>query len=238
MHFHQESEQKLKWNLKFPSSALSSEFNVCSQSSRLTPAPFKKDYVYENKKLIGWCWQDIYECHKGCKCNNRCPNRVVSNGGRYLVQVINTTDKGFGVQTLQAVPKGAFIWVISKFSHPSKCSCQIDCFIKDDVTSFPMSSNLRVCTRLNWQLMGQVASRGNSSRRVTYVTNFNTTRVPWHALRVAPLTTRSHWSMGQQCSLAFGHLVVLFAIFSILPVQGRYVLLLCKFHRIRTRGRI
>ena len=69
-----------------------------------------------------------------------------------------------------------------------------------------------------------------SCRRVTYVTNFNTTRVPWpwHALRVALLTTfgggtttaRSHWSKGQKCPLAFGHLVVLFAIFLNSPYAG------------------
>ncbi|KAG1112178.1 hypothetical protein G6F42_014815 [Rhizopus arrhizus] len=51
----------------------------------------------------------IYECNQSCECGNRCKNRVVQRGRKIPLQVYKTKDKGWGVRSLQDIPKGTFI---------------------------------------------------------------------------------------------------------------------------------
>ncbi|KAK8555573.1 hypothetical protein V6N13_046101 [Hibiscus sabdariffa] len=52
----------------------------------------------------------IKECWSKCGCNKRCGNRVVQRGVNYKLQVFLTPDgKGWGLRTLEKLPKGAFV---------------------------------------------------------------------------------------------------------------------------------
>ncbi|CEP19018.1 hypothetical protein [Parasitella parasitica] len=51
----------------------------------------------------------IYECNQSCECGPRCKNRVVQRGRKIPLQVYKTKDKGWGVRSLQFIPKGTFI---------------------------------------------------------------------------------------------------------------------------------
>ncbi|CAH1786761.1 unnamed protein product [Owenia fusiformis] len=51
----------------------------------------------------------IYECNKECKCNTNCSNRVVQNGLQYKVSAFTTKWKGYGLKTLETIPKNAFV---------------------------------------------------------------------------------------------------------------------------------
>ncbi|XP_061456307.1 histone-lysine N-methyltransferase EHMT1-like [Rhineura floridana] len=51
----------------------------------------------------------IYECTMLCSCPSSCPNRVVQKGLRTQLQLYRMPDKGWGVRTMQDVPRGAFI---------------------------------------------------------------------------------------------------------------------------------
>lgn len=52
----------------------------------------------------------IKECWWKCGCNKQCGNRVVQRGITYQIQVFMTTEgKGWGLRTLEDIPKGAFV---------------------------------------------------------------------------------------------------------------------------------
>lgn len=40
--------------------------------------------------------EPIYECHEGCGCSKRCPNRVVERGRTVPLQIFRTTNRGWG----------------------------------------------------------------------------------------------------------------------------------------------
>ncbi|GLT41305.1 hypothetical protein SLA2020_153800 [Shorea laevis] len=69
----------------------------------------KKDSVLEpckghlKRKIIKECWSK-------CGCHKQCGNRVVQRGINYKLQVFLTSDgKGWGLRTLDKLPKGAFV---------------------------------------------------------------------------------------------------------------------------------
>lgn len=67
-------------------------------------------YQYTNKRLPnGVISTGIYECNEFCKCDCRCPNRVVQNGLQFRLRIERTKEKGWGVYTLDDIPKGSFI---------------------------------------------------------------------------------------------------------------------------------
>ncbi len=57
-----------------------------------------------NSVLVG-----IYECNGKCKCDSRCTNRCVQFGVNTLLQIYNTSEKGWGVRTLYDLPAGTFL---------------------------------------------------------------------------------------------------------------------------------
>ncbi|XP_054719994.1 histone-lysine N-methyltransferase SETMAR-like [Uloborus diversus] len=59
---------------------------------------------YLNPKTV-----PIIECSKFCTCNAACRSAVVQKGITYQLQVFKTPSKGFGVRTLEFIPKLAFV---------------------------------------------------------------------------------------------------------------------------------
>ncbi|XP_048469758.1 histone-lysine N-methyltransferase EHMT1 isoform X3 [Rhincodon typus] len=51
----------------------------------------------------------IFECNHACGCWRTCKNRVVQNGIRVRLQTYRTKKMGWGVRSLQDIPKGHFI---------------------------------------------------------------------------------------------------------------------------------
>ncbi|XP_076823890.1 histone-lysine N-methyltransferase EHMT2-like isoform X1 [Clavelina lepadiformis] len=51
----------------------------------------------------------VFECHKLCKCNTSCRNRVVQKGIKYRLQVYRTVGMGWGLRALEKIPRGAFV---------------------------------------------------------------------------------------------------------------------------------
>ena len=42
----------------------------------------------------------IYECHSGCACSDKCPNRVVDRGRKLPLQIFRTKKTGWGAPCL------------------------------------------------------------------------------------------------------------------------------------------
>lgn len=69
---------------------------------------------YSHKRLINQVNTGVFECNSGCKCSSKCANRVVQNGIRFRLQISKMPGKkGWGVQTLDDIPAGAFICTYS-----------------------------------------------------------------------------------------------------------------------------
>lgn len=63
-----------------------------------------------NKRLVFTKRKPIYECNKKCTCDKSCPNRVVQNGANIRLEIFRTFNRtGWGVRTLDYVPKGTFV---------------------------------------------------------------------------------------------------------------------------------
>ncbi|XP_077582751.1 histone-lysine N-methyltransferase SETMAR [Stigmatopora nigra] len=51
----------------------------------------------------------VFECNALCSCGDTCSNRVVQKGLSLNLQVCTTSNRGFGVWTLQPIPCGTFV---------------------------------------------------------------------------------------------------------------------------------
>ncbi|XP_071490275.1 histone-lysine N-methyltransferase SETMAR-like [Diadema antillarum] len=51
----------------------------------------------------------IFECNASCLCGERCENRLVQNGIRHKMEVFRTKSKGWGLRTLETIPKDSFV---------------------------------------------------------------------------------------------------------------------------------
>ncbi|XP_077619846.1 histone-lysine N-methyltransferase SETMAR [Crocuta crocuta] len=57
----------------------------------------------------GGCAKPVFECNILCRCSDHCRNRVVQQGLRFQLQVFKTEKKGWGLRTLEFIPKGRFV---------------------------------------------------------------------------------------------------------------------------------
>ncbi|XP_029773368.1 histone-lysine N-methyltransferase SETMAR [Suricata suricatta] len=57
----------------------------------------------------GKCAKPVFECNILCHCSDRCRNRVVQRGLQFQLQVFKTDKKGWGLRTLEFIPKGRFV---------------------------------------------------------------------------------------------------------------------------------
>ncbi|PAA81199.1 hypothetical protein BOX15_Mlig027750g1 [Macrostomum lignano] len=51
----------------------------------------------------------IHECNSLCKCGPDCPFRVVQRGRQFGLAIYRTKNRGWGVRTLQRIPRGSFV---------------------------------------------------------------------------------------------------------------------------------
>ncbi|XP_007530259.1 histone-lysine N-methyltransferase SETMAR [Erinaceus europaeus] len=55
------------------------------------------------------CARPVFECHALCPCGEDCRNRLVQRGLQVQLQVFQTDAKGWGLRTLDPIPRGRFI---------------------------------------------------------------------------------------------------------------------------------
>uniref|UniRef100_A0A8C6SIW9 SET domain and mariner transposase fusion gene n=1 Tax=Neogobius melanostomus TaxID=47308 RepID=A0A8C6SIW9_9GOBI len=55
------------------------------------------------------CTSPVFECNTLCSCGDSCSNRVVQSGVRHKLEVFCTTNRGWGVRTLEPIQCGAFV---------------------------------------------------------------------------------------------------------------------------------
>lgn len=53
--------------------------------------------------------EPVFECNVLCQCPDHCTNRVVQHGLQFRLQVFKTEKKGWGLRTLECIPKGRFV---------------------------------------------------------------------------------------------------------------------------------
>nr|XP_020035658.1 histone-lysine N-methyltransferase SETMAR isoform X3 [Castor canadensis] len=51
----------------------------------------------------------VFECNVLCQCSDHCRNRVVQKGLQFHLQVFQTDKKGWGLRTLEFIPKGRYV---------------------------------------------------------------------------------------------------------------------------------
>ncbi|GAA6221763.1 histone-lysine N-methyltransferase SETMAR [Lates japonicus] len=56
----------------------------------------------------GYC-SPVFECNALCTCGDTCCNRVVQRGLRLRLEVYSTSNRGWGVRTLEAITRGTFV---------------------------------------------------------------------------------------------------------------------------------
>ncbi|CAK8543664.1 unnamed protein product [Lathyrus sativus] len=90
----------------------------CIANSRTQSFTYCKECPFETSKNDGFLEpckghlkrKFIKECWSKCGCGNHCGNRIVQRGITCNLQVFLTSDgKGWGLRTLEELPKGAFV---------------------------------------------------------------------------------------------------------------------------------
>ena len=64
---------------------------------------------YVHHRLKREQYSGIYECNGRCRCGPCCTNRVVQRGLQHRMQVFKTKDRGWGLRSLDDIPKGTFV---------------------------------------------------------------------------------------------------------------------------------
>lgn len=86
---------------------------VCLMSSICQASHLCKQNYSSTKTIVEekWTSAGIVECNTQCSCSvKKCPNRVVQFGPRKNLEIFMAhRDKGYGLRTLEFIPKGAFI---------------------------------------------------------------------------------------------------------------------------------
>ncbi|XP_012502047.1 PREDICTED: histone-lysine N-methyltransferase SETMAR [Propithecus coquereli] len=69
------------------------------------PGPFQLRDIGSEAKYA----KPVFECNVLCQCGDHCRNRVVQRGLQFHLQVFKTDKKGWGLRTLEFIPKGRFV---------------------------------------------------------------------------------------------------------------------------------
>ncbi|XP_077283564.1 suppressor of variegation 3-9 [Arctopsyche grandis] len=87
------------------------ECDDCNVSSKCPCAMYGGFFPYNSKgRLRIDIGTPIFECNVQCRCSSECGNRVVQNGNSKRLCIFRTPNgRGWGVKTLQRIPKGQFV---------------------------------------------------------------------------------------------------------------------------------
>lgn len=79
----------------------------CLQTHR--PAYTTQGTLLDVQKVDTTYTTPVFECNALCSCSDSCSNRVVQGGVRHSLKVFWTKNRGWGVRTLNTIPRGAFV---------------------------------------------------------------------------------------------------------------------------------
>lgn len=73
--------------------------------------PMLGRFPYDRYGLLqlGWLTIDIVECNSRCQCGPNCVNRELQKGLHVPLEVFKTEERGWGVRTLEPIPRGKFV---------------------------------------------------------------------------------------------------------------------------------
>ncbi|GAC97919.1 histone-lysine N-methyltransferase [Pseudozyma hubeiensis SY62] len=77
-----------------------------------TQVPIVPEFAYDRDgRLVNHLpfGTPIFECNSLCSCSSSCPNRVVQKGKSAKLAFFKTEGKGWGIKTLDYLPKGSFV---------------------------------------------------------------------------------------------------------------------------------
>jgi len=67
----------------------------------------------------------IWECNEYCGCDlSACPNRVVQRGRTVGLDIFKTKEKGWGVRTIDAVPKVSFLFICRAHEEAARAAAR------------------------------------------------------------------------------------------------------------------
>ncbi|XP_062843017.1 histone-lysine N-methyltransferase SETMAR [Trichomycterus rosablanca] len=67
-------------------------------------------HLIEEQDGVGACYsRPVFECNALCTCGESCQSRVVQNGLRFRLGIFHTENRGWGVETLEALKRGSFV---------------------------------------------------------------------------------------------------------------------------------
>ncbi|KAG8201555.1 hypothetical protein JTE90_011229 [Oedothorax gibbosus] len=75
---------------------------TCSASQAYNSGKLSETYDHHFGK-------PIIECSDLCSCNENCRNKVAQFGIKFSLQVFQTHNRGFGVRTMEFIPKSSFV---------------------------------------------------------------------------------------------------------------------------------
>lgn len=71
-------------------------------------ARFGESYT-DYKLMEDFHRKPIIECNKNCRCSPKCQNRLIQNGIQFNLEIIETQNMGFGLKSLELIPKLSFV---------------------------------------------------------------------------------------------------------------------------------
>lgn len=72
-------------------------------------AKFSSIYKDDNERTVNIPTKVLFECNDSCLCSSSCKNRLASIKSPYSFTIFKTEDRGWGLKTCCAIPKGAFV---------------------------------------------------------------------------------------------------------------------------------
>eukprot|EP00117_Sycon_ciliatum_P001006 scpid27079/ scgid6852/ Histone-lysine N-methyltransferase SETDB1; ERG-associated protein with SET domain; Histone H3-K9 methyltransferase 4; Lysine N-methyltransferase 1E; SET domain bifurcated 1 len=83
---------------------------LSKEASRINSVQENNAYAYSQRRKLAHTISAIYECNSRCSCSSTCSNRVVQHGLQLRLVVYNDgTAKGWGIFSLDDIPKGTFV---------------------------------------------------------------------------------------------------------------------------------
>ncbi|XP_076123651.1 histone-lysine N-methyltransferase SETMAR [Alosa pseudoharengus] len=81
----------------------------CQCLQRYGPAYSDQQRLQGRRDAESGYSRPVFECNALCDCSEDCSNRVVQRGVVFRLRVFLSEDRGWGVRTMEAIPRGAFV---------------------------------------------------------------------------------------------------------------------------------
>ncbi|XP_048110992.1 histone-lysine N-methyltransferase SETMAR isoform X2 [Alosa alosa] len=81
----------------------------CQCLQRYGPAYSDQQRLQGRRDAESGYSRPVFECNALCDCSEDCSNRVVQRGVVFRLRVFLSVDRGWGVRTMDAIPRGAFV---------------------------------------------------------------------------------------------------------------------------------